>query len=176
MAIGIGPVRVDLVTGECRMLGSLEARDLDLFEVDELALLGPGGWRRVPPELLDAWRAAFDAEPALADLTRACPQCGAKDLHRWCSDRLRLTIMMPCFPLRERREARHASELERAGSASGRKRHPDRRVFQGILFVLHTGNLRGAPAGRSSASVSARRAGAAWPSGRRPVCDRGCTV
>lgn len=83
MAIGIGPVRVDLVTGECRMLGSLEARDLDLFEVDELALLGPGGWRRVPPELLDAWRAAFDAEPALADLTRACPQCGAKDLHRW---------------------------------------------------------------------------------------------
>lgn len=47
--------------------------------------------------------------------------------------------MMPCFPLLERREARHTGELERAGSASGRKRHPDRRVFHGILFVLHTG-------------------------------------
>lgn len=62
MAIGIGPIRVDLVTGECRMLGSLEAMDMDLFEVDEFELFGPGGWRIVAPEQLDAWRAAFDAE------------------------------------------------------------------------------------------------------------------
>ncbi|MGW4889799.1 hypothetical protein [Streptomyces murinus] len=82
-AIGIGPVRVDLVTGECRMLGSLEAKEMDLFDVDELALSGPGGWRLVPPELLSAWRTAFDAEPAAAGLSGACPQCGAKDLHRW---------------------------------------------------------------------------------------------
>ncbi|WP_327728709.1 hypothetical protein OG250_20775 [Streptomyces sp. NBC_00487] len=83
MAIGIGPIRVDLVTGECRMLGSLEAMDMDLFEVDEFELFGPGGWRIVAPEQLDAWRAAFDAEPAAADLSSACPQCGATDLHRW---------------------------------------------------------------------------------------------
>lgn len=80
MAIGIGPVHVDLVTGECRMLGSLEAMDRDLFEVDEL---GPGGWRRVLPEMVDPWRATFDAEPALASLMGACPPRGAQDLRRW---------------------------------------------------------------------------------------------
>jgi hypothetical protein len=83
MVIGIGPVRVDLVTGECRMLGSVEAMALNLFDVDELALVGPGGWRLVPPELANAWRAAFDAEPAVADLSAPCPQCAATDLHRW---------------------------------------------------------------------------------------------
>ncbi|MGW5063466.1 hypothetical protein ACWEQ2_40395 [Streptomyces sp. NPDC004096] len=83
MAIGIGPVRVDLVTGECRMLGSVEASEMDLFDVDELSLPGPGGWRLVPPELMDHWRAAFDTEPSAADLSAACPQCGATDLHRW---------------------------------------------------------------------------------------------
>lgn len=83
MTIGIGPVRVDLATGECRMLGSAEAADLDLFETDEYALAGPGGWRLVTPELAEAWRAAFDAEPAASDLTTPCPRCGATDLHRW---------------------------------------------------------------------------------------------
>ncbi|MEU8652287.1 hypothetical protein [Streptomyces sp. NPDC048737] len=83
MTIGIGPVRVDRVTGGCRMLGSVEAGEMDLFDDDELALPGPGGWRLVPPELLDAWRAAFDAEPAAADLSAPCPHCGATGLHRW---------------------------------------------------------------------------------------------
>ncbi|MFE7618032.1 hypothetical protein [Streptomyces sp. NPDC057496] len=83
MIIGIGPVRVDLTTGECRMLGAVEAREMDLFDVDELALPGPGGWRLVPPELADAWRAAFDAEPAAPDPSAPCPRCGATDLHRW---------------------------------------------------------------------------------------------
>lgn len=83
MTIGIGPVRVDLTSGDCRMLGSLEAKELGLFDVDELDLPGPGGWRLVPPELMNAWRAAFDAEPAAADLSTRCPQCGASDLHRW---------------------------------------------------------------------------------------------
>ncbi|MFJ2899382.1 hypothetical protein ACIO87_31455 [Streptomyces sp. NPDC087218] len=81
--VGIGPVRVDLLTGECRMLGAVEAREMDLFDVDELALPGPGGWRLVPPELADAWRAAFDAEPAAPDLSAPCPRCGATDLHHW---------------------------------------------------------------------------------------------
>ncbi|UUS33396.1 MULTISPECIES: hypothetical protein [Streptomyces] len=83
MTIGIGPVRVDLATGECRMLGAVEAKETDLFDVDELALPGPGGWRLVPPGLLAAWRAAFDAEPAAPDLSAPCPHCGARDLHRW---------------------------------------------------------------------------------------------
>ncbi|MFJ2898215.1 hypothetical protein ACIO87_25400 [Streptomyces sp. NPDC087218] len=83
MTIGIGPVRVDLTTGECRMLGAVEAEEMNLFDVDELALPGPGGWRLVPPELADAWRAAFAAEPASPDLSAPCPQCGATDLHRW---------------------------------------------------------------------------------------------
>ncbi|MFD5257295.1 hypothetical protein ACF06V_34670 [Streptomyces bobili] len=83
MTIGIGPVRVDLVTGGCRMLGSVEAREMNLFDDDELALPGPGGWRLVPPELRDAWRAAFDAEPVAPDLSAPCPHCGATDLHRW---------------------------------------------------------------------------------------------
>ncbi|MER6634116.1 hypothetical protein ACIPM5_20775 [Streptomyces microflavus] len=83
MVVGTGPVRVDLVTGECTTLGAVEAAEMDLFETDELALLGPGGWRIVAPELLDTWRAAFDSEPAAADLTVACPGCGAVDLHRW---------------------------------------------------------------------------------------------
>lgn len=30
-------------------------------------------------------------------------------------------------------------KIERRPRRPGRKRHPDRRVFQGILFVLHTG-------------------------------------
>ncbi|MER6105967.1 hypothetical protein ABT115_27655 [Streptomyces sp. NPDC001832] len=75
--------RVDLTTGECSMLGAVEAREMDLFDVDELALPGPGGWRLLPPELVDAWRAAFDAEPAAPDLSAPCPHCGATDLHRW---------------------------------------------------------------------------------------------
>lgn len=83
MVIGIGPVRVDLNTGACRMMGSLEARELDLFDVDELELVGPGGWRLVPPGLTASWRAVFDAEPAAGDLTGPCPQCAATDLHRW---------------------------------------------------------------------------------------------
>ncbi|AZM59141.1 MULTISPECIES: hypothetical protein [unclassified Streptomyces] len=83
MTIGIGPVRVDLTTGACRMLGAVEAGRLGLFEADERALPGPGDWRLVGPELLDAWRAAFDAEPAAADLSAPCPRCGARDLHRW---------------------------------------------------------------------------------------------
>jgi hypothetical protein len=83
MTVGIGPVRVDLATGECRMLGSAEAADLDRFVTDEYALAGPGGWRLVTPELAEAWRAAFDAEPAASDLTAPCPRCGAADLHRW---------------------------------------------------------------------------------------------
>ncbi|AGK80089.1 YrhB [Streptomyces microflavus DSM 40593] len=83
MVVGTGPVRVDLATGECTTLGAVEAAEMDLFETDELALFGPGGWRIVAPELLDAWRAAFDSEPAAADLTVACPGCGAVDLHRW---------------------------------------------------------------------------------------------
>lgn len=41
------------------------------------------GGRLVGPGLLDAWRAVFDAEPAAADLSAPCPQCGARDLHRW---------------------------------------------------------------------------------------------
>ncbi|MFE2601403.1 hypothetical protein ACFXCZ_33750 [Streptomyces sp. NPDC059396] len=83
MVIGIGPVRVDLLTGDCRMLGAVEAMELKLFETDEFALPGPGGWRLVPPELMDAWRAAFDSEPSAADLSPPCPQCGVADLHRW---------------------------------------------------------------------------------------------
>ncbi|MFJ5220290.1 hypothetical protein ACIP98_37090 [Streptomyces sp. NPDC088354] len=83
MVIGIGPVRVDLETGECRMLGAVEAMGLDLFEVDGFELVGPGGWRLVPPELMAAWRAVFDGEPAAADLAARCPQCGARELHRW---------------------------------------------------------------------------------------------
>ncbi|MEU1466279.1 hypothetical protein ABZ467_37860 [Streptomyces sp. NPDC005727] len=83
MAVGIGPVRVDLTTGACRMLGAVEAGEMDLFEVDELALPGPGGWRLLPPELVDAWRTTFDAEPAAPDLSAPCPHRGATDLHRW---------------------------------------------------------------------------------------------
>ncbi|KAF2781798.1 transposase [Streptomyces sp. OM5714] len=30
-------------------------------------------------------------------------------------------------------------KIERRAQHPGRKRHPDRLVFQGILFVLHTG-------------------------------------
>jgi transposase len=33
-------------------------------------------------------------------------------------------------------------EVERRVRHPGRKRHPDRLVFQGILFVLHTGIAR----------------------------------
>ncbi|MFJ9260254.1 hypothetical protein ACIRP4_08245 [Streptomyces bacillaris] len=83
MVIGIGPVRVDLVTGACTTLGAVEAAEMDLFEIDEFALLGPGGWRIVPPMLMDTWREAFDQEPCAADLSVACPGCGAVDLHRW---------------------------------------------------------------------------------------------
>ncbi|MGV9560142.1 hypothetical protein [Streptomyces sp. NPDC003522] len=38
MTIGIGPVRVDLATGKCRMLGSVEAGEMNLFDDDGLAL------------------------------------------------------------------------------------------------------------------------------------------
>lgn len=72
---GSGPVRVDLTTGECSMPGAVEAREMDLFDIDELALPGPGGWRLLPPELVDAWRVAFDAEPAAPDLSVPGRRC-----------------------------------------------------------------------------------------------------
>ncbi|WP_394438599.1 LIM domain-containing protein [Streptomyces sp. SGAir0957] len=83
MAIGIGPVQVDLTTGMCAMLGSLEAIELNLFDRDEANLLGPGNWRLVPPDTVDAWRAIFDADRAAPDLTAPCPCCGARELHQW---------------------------------------------------------------------------------------------
>lgn len=83
MVVGIGPVRVDLVTGECRVLGAVEGAELGLFGGDDLALAGPGGWRLVPPEVEGGWRAVFDAEPRASDLGGACPGCGARELHRW---------------------------------------------------------------------------------------------
>ncbi|MGX2996278.1 hypothetical protein JNUCC64_18700 [Streptomyces sp. JNUCC 64] len=83
MTVGIGPVRVDLNTGECKMLGSLQARELNLFDTDGMVLPGPGGWQFVPSGLLDAWRAVFEAEPDASDLSGPCPGCDARDLHRW---------------------------------------------------------------------------------------------
>ncbi|MFI0243083.1 hypothetical protein [Streptomyces sp. NPDC016845] len=83
MVIGIGPIRVDLTTGECTMLGSIEATELNLFDLDQTALPGPGNWRLVPPESTDTWRAVFDAERAAPDLAAPCPCCGAQELHQW---------------------------------------------------------------------------------------------
>lgn len=45
-------------------------------------------------------------------------------------------------------------KVERRTRQPGRKRHPDRLVFQGILFVLHTG-IAWNSCRRSSASVQA---------------------
>jgi transposase len=43
-------------------------------------------------------------------------------------------------------------KVERRIRHPGRKRHPDRLVFQGMLFVLHTGSP-GSTCRRNSASV-----------------------
>ncbi|MCX2925529.1 hypothetical protein [Streptomyces sp. NEAU-W12] len=52
--VGIGAVRVDLATGDRTVTGSLRAREMRLFETERLELLGPGGWRLVPPGLVGA--------------------------------------------------------------------------------------------------------------------------
>ncbi|MFL3866641.1 transposase [Streptomyces griseobrunneus] len=54
--------------------------------------------------------------------------CGVARPKPWEVDDALWTVIEPLLPKIERR-ARHP----------GRKRHPDRLVFQGILFVLHTG-------------------------------------
>lgn len=81
MAIGVGYVCVDGNTGACWMLGVVEAARLSLF--DDLPMAGPGGWRRIPEDRADAWRAAFRSDPTACDLCAPCPQCGTRNLHRW---------------------------------------------------------------------------------------------
>jgi transposase len=54
--------------------------------------------------------------------------CGVTRTKPWEADDELWAVIEPLLPKIERR-TRHP----------GRKRHPDRLVFQGILFVLHTG-------------------------------------
>jgi transposase len=53
--------------------------------------------------------------------------CGVARPKPWDADDALLAVIEPLLPKVERR-ARHR----------GRKRHPDRLVFQGILFMLHS--------------------------------------
>jgi len=86
--------------------------------------------------------------------------CGVARPKPWEVDDELWAVIEPLLPKVERR-TRHP----------GRKRHPDRLVFQGILFVLHTGiawEHLPQELGFGSGMTGA------WLSGPRPACGRGC--
>jgi transposase len=89
--------------------------------------------------------------------------CGVARPKPWEVDDDLWAVIEPLLPKVERR-ARHP----------GRKRHSDRLVFQGILFVLHTG-IAWEHLPQELGFGSGMTCWGAWPSGRRPVCGRGST-
>jgi transposase len=65
-------------------------------------------------------------------------------------------------------------KIERRFRYPGRKRQPDRKPLQGIVFVLHSGIAwRHLPP--ELASAAARLVTGAWMSGSGPACGSGCT-